>query len=319
MSNCFKKLSLCFLFFFCALLAIAQKPEKNYGQQILLVSENDSYTFKVIDRYYTNGLAIRFSKAIKETGSKKKILNAEIGQSIFTAYDTRKNHYSYSLDRPYTGFLYAKGGFSYLYKNQNIFRWSIITGVTGEAARAEQTQRFIHRFLGFKQPYGWEAQLKSDFGFNVQAAYSQHLLVPSGRKGFDAFIISDAMIGTTYTKFQGGVLLRLGALEPSYNSALWDGRVNTTSKDAAGKELFFYFEPSVIIQAYNATIQGGIFSKQEDRFTSDIVPFIYQHKFGGVFAKDRWTTQLGFTFRTKEAKTMFVNEVYGTVAIGYRF
>ena len=318
MASCFNKLSLCFLLFFCALLLSAQEAKRNFGQQFLLISENDSYTLKLIDRYYTNGLAIRFSKAIKDNAKKKKLLNAEVGQSIFTAYDTRRNRYSRSLDRPYTGFLYAKAGLSYLYKNENILRWNIIAGVTGEAARGEETQRFIHHFLGIKQPYGWEKQLKSDYGLNIQASYTQHLL-NSERKFFDAFVLSDAVIGTTYTKFQCGLLLRLGALEPSYKSAWWDGRVITTSQDATNKELFFYFEPSVIMQAYNATIQGGIFNEQEGRFTSDILPFIYQHKFGGVLAKDKWTTQLGFTFRTKEAETMFVNEVYGTIAIGYRF
>ena len=318
MPGFFKRLSICFLLFFCGLLITAQETKKNYGQQILLISDNDSYTFKIIDRYYTNGLAIRFSKAIKETAKKKKILNTEVGQAIFTAYDIRRSRYSRSLDRPYTGFLYVKGGLSYLYKNENILRWNIIAGVTGEAARGEEMQRFIHHFLGIKQPYGWEKQLKSDYGFNIQASYTQHLL-NAGKKFFDAFFLSDAIIGTTYTKFQCGMLLRLGALEPSYKSAWWDGRVSGTSQDAGNKELFFYFEPSVIAQAYNATIQGGIFNEQEGRFTSDILPFIYQHKFGGMFAKNKWTTQLGFTFRTKEAKTMFVNEVYGTIALGYRF
>ena len=318
MPGCLKRFSFCFLLCFCALLVSAQKEKRSYGHQILLISDNDSYTFKIIDRYYTNGLAIRFSKAVKETAQKKKIFNAELGQAIFTAYNIGRSRYSRSLDRPYTGFLYAKGGLSYLYKNENVLRWNIIAGVTGEAARGEEMQRFIHHFLGFKKPYGWEKQLKSDYGINFQASYTQHLLNP-GQKVFDAFVLSDAIIGTTYTKFQCGVLLRLGALEPSYKSAWWDGRVTRTSQDAGNKELFFYFEPSVIVQAYNATIQGGMFNEQEGRFTSDILPFIYQHKFGGVFAKDRWTTQLGFTFRTKEAETMFVNEVYGTIAIGYRF
>jgi hypothetical protein len=29
--------------------------------------------------------------------------------------------------------------------------------------------------------------------------------------------------------------------------------------------------------------------------------------------------QLGYTYRTKEAKTMIGKEVYGTIAVGYRF
>ena len=298
----------------------AQKPQKNFRQQILLITENDSYTLKIIDRYYTNGIALRFSKALTEAGKKKKIFNAELGQAIYTAYDTRKNYYYRSLDRPYTGFLYAKAGLSYLYKNENVFRWNIIAGVSGEAAKAQEMQRFVHHILGFKQAYGWEAQLRSDFGFNAQASYHQHLIRQTSKKSFDAFIVSDAMIGTTFAKFSAGAVFRLGALEHSYNSAWWDGRINSEENQSfKHHELFFYFEPSIIAQVYNATIQGGLFADQEGRFTSSIQPFIYQHKFGFMYARQRWTAQLGYTYRTKEARTMIGKEVYGTIAVGYRF
>ncbi len=318
MDNCFKKISIYLLFFFQALLLNAQK---DYQHQILLITENDSYTFKIIDRYYTNGLALRFSKSLAVNDKKKKIVNAEIGQAIYTAYDVRKIFYSRSLDRPYTAFLYAKGGLSYLFKNENVFRWNIIAGVTGTTAKGEETQRIIHDLLGFRSAYGWEVQLRSEFGINAEASYWQHLIKPSVKKSFDVFLISNAMIGTSFTKFSAGALFRLGALEPSYNSALWDGRIAKPeeSNEALHHELFFYFEPSVVAQAYNATIQGGHFADQEGRFTTDLQPFLYQHKFGIVYARRRWTSQLGYTYRTKEAKTMIGKEVYGTIAIGYRF
>ena len=321
MTRCFSKIF--FTLFICAssLALHAQPQKKKYSQQLLLVSENDSYTLKIIDRYYTNGIALRFSKALKEISKKKKILNAEIGQSIYTAYDTRKNHYERSLDRPYTGFLYGKAGLSYLYKNENILRWNVIAGVTGEAAKGQEVQRFIHRFLGIKQAYGWQAQLRSDVAFNVQASYTQHLIKPANKKSFDAFIVTDAVVGTSFTKFSAGALFRLGALESSYNSAWWDGRITSSNEEQNLKhhELFFYFEPSVVAQAYNATLQGGLFADQDGRFTSEIEPFIYQHKFGLMYARKKWTAQLGYTYRTREAKTMFGKEVYGTIAIGYRF
>ena len=66
-------------------------------------------------------------------------------------------------------------------------------------------------------------------------------------------------------------------------------------------------------------MQEGFFTDQDGRFTSEIQPFIYQHKFGGMYARNKWTAQLGYTYRTKEAKTMKGKEVYGTIAIGYRF
>lgn len=319
MTNCFKRLSLCFLFSVYSFTLFAQKQKSNYRQQILLVTENDSYTFKIIDRYYTSGIAVRFSKALKETEKKKKIINAEIGQAIYTAYDTRKNYYDQSLDRPYTGFLYAKGGLSYLYINENVFRWNIVAGVSGEAAKGREMQRFIHQILGFKPAYGWEAQLRSDFGFNVQASYHHQLIKKEGQKFFDAFFVSDAMVGTTFTKASAGLLFRIGALEPSYKSAWWDAVINTGEQDFQDHELFFYFEPTITAQAHNATIEGGVFSDQEGRFTSTIQPVIYQHKFGVMYARKRWTAQLGYTYRTKEATTMIGKEVYGTIAVGYRF
>lgn len=321
MSNCVPKILLCLLLSSYGLALHAQTQEKNYQSQFLLITENDSYTLKIIDRYYSNGIGLRFSKAITESDKKKKIFNAEIGQSIYTAYDTRKNYYSRSLDRPYTGFLYAKAGLSYLYKNENVFRWNIIAGVTGEAAKAQEMQRFIHRMLGFKPVYGWQAQLRTDVGFNLQASYIQHLLKPGIKKTFDASIVTDATVGTTFTRVSAGTLFRLGAFESSYNSAWWDGRITFASEkqQLQHHELFFYFEPSVMAQAYNATLQGGLFANQEGRFTAEIQPVIYQHKFGVMYARKKWTAQLGYTYRTREAKTMMGKEVYGTIAIGYRF
>lgn len=320
MTSCIKKTSFFILFFFFTIVLLAQKQGKTYRHQLLLISENDSYTFKIIDRYYTNGIVLRFSNAVTENNKKKKILNAEIGQAIYTAYDVRKNHYSENLDRPYTGFLYLKGGLSYLYKNETVFRWNIIAGLTGEAAKGQETQRIIHDFLGFRSAYGWEVQLRSDPVLNAEANFYHHLTAPAKQKTFDAFLVSKANLGTSFTNFSAGALIRLGLLEPSYNSALWDGRI--TKLEATSyrhHELFFYFEPSLMAQVYNATIQGGLFANQEGRYISEIQPFLYQHKFGVVYARKRWTTQLGYTYRTKEAKTMIGKEVYGTIAIGYRF
>lgn len=311
-----------FLLILCvfSINSFAQKENKANSQQLLLVSENDSYTLKIIDRYYTNGIALRYSKALS-TSDKKKLFNVEIGQNIYTAYDVRKTYYADNLDRPYTGFLFLKGGLSYLYKNENVLRWNGLIGVTGGAAQGEEVQKIIHNVLGFKPAYGWEAQLKSEFSINAEGSYYQHLTKPKEKKSFDAYIVSNAIIGTTFTKFSAGTLFRLGAIEPSYNSAWWDGRIGNSSKDAPGRhhEFFFYFEPSLIAQVFNATVEEGLFTDQEGRFTSEIQPFIYQHKFGGMYARNKWSAQLGYTYRTKEARTMKGKEVYGTISIGYRF
>jgi hypothetical protein len=71
-------------------------------------------------------------------------------------------------------------------------------------------------------------------------------------------------------------------------------------------------------QGYNATIQGGVFTK-DNPYTTSIEPLVYSHKFGGMYAQGRCTVQLGYTFTTKNAKTMRTNSTYGTIHFGYRF
>ncbi len=253
-----------------------------------------------------------------EKGTTKRIFHTELGQAIYTPYSIKKNYLSY-LDRPFTGFLYAKGGLSYFFRNENVFRWNVLAGVVGEAAKGEEVQRLIHNTLGFLLPQGWQTQLKSELGINLQASYSQHFSnhTDNKKKAFDAFAVTNATAGTTFTRISQGVLFRVGAIEPSYKSVLWDGGI-TNSPSSIKYELFFYFEPSVEWQLYNATIQGGVFTK-DDPFTTNIQPLVYRHRFGGMYSKGRTCFSLGYTFTTKEAKTMIVNSTYGTMAFGLKF
>src|SRR5688572_1400319 len=110
---------ICFLrkevpFFLLPLLCLVyksfgQQNFKYYRNQITAISENDNYTFKYKDRYYSNGMAIRFSRAIELASSAKpkKILKVEAGQMIFIPY-LQNTYFRTTMDRPFTGFLFAK-------------------------------------------------------------------------------------------------------------------------------------------------------------------------------------------------------------------
>ena len=297
--------------------ADAQKAPKSYHHQISLFSENDSYALDKIDRYYTNGIAIRFATSLKSKGTTKRVLGAEVGQSIYTPYSIKKNYLSY-LDRPYTGFLYAKGGLTYLHAGENILSWNILAGVIGKAAKGQEVQEAIHKTFRFLRPRGWETQLKSELGINLQGSYHYHLL--NGRnnkaKRFDAFAVTNATVGTTFNCISEGILLRFGRINPSYESSWWDG-VLSPERTASKQELFLYFQPTIEYQLFNATMQGGVFTK-DNPYTTSIRPFVYRHMFGGMFSRGRSQIQLGYTFTTKEAKTMVVNSTYGTIAFGLR-
>jgi hypothetical protein len=57
-------------------------------------------------------------------------------------------------------------------------------------------------------------------------------------------------------------------------------------------ELFFYWHPQMIVQGYNATVQGGLFSKGSGAVLKDIEPWMFQQNWGICYAEGRWTTQL---------------------------
>ncbi len=105
------------------------------------------------------------------------------------------------------------------------------------------------------------------------------------------------------------------------NSAWWEANLSTEADKARKqkREFFFYFEPLITYQVFNATLQGGLFTNQTGRYTTKSQPLVYSHRFGVVCAQSRWMLQAGYTYKTREAVTMQANENYGTLALAYRF
>jgi lipid A 3-O-deacylase len=302
----------------------AQETSPAYRNSLTVTSENDNYTLQLHDRYYTNGLMVRYSRAVNPRSyrrAEKKVWNAELGHMIFTPYNIGRA-YRTTFDRPYTGLLFARGGLTTVLPKENVFRWEAMAGVIGKAARGEEVQEIYHRKLNLIEPQGWETGLRSDWALNVQAAWYQHLTRRSTTpKSFDGFFNAQAQVGTTFTRFSGGFLFRAGALQSAGRSAWWDTHLGTTATKGTQRnyELFFYFEPSITYQLYNATVQGGLFTQEENPFTTDIQPVYYRHNFGVMFTHKHLTGQLGFTYKTREARSMITHENYGTIAVGYRF
>jgi hypothetical protein len=299
----------------------AQKSRKHYQSQLTIISENDNYTFKYKDRYYANGLIIRFAKMLgkgRSTGI-QKVLSTEVGQMIFIPY-LQNRTFQATMDRPFTGFLYAKGGLSYFSSKNNLLRWNVLAGVIGNAALGKEVQRWHHRNFNLPYPYGWETQLKSEFGLNLQATYYKHLLKPLGNNVFNIHAKAEVQAGTLFTQLSSGLVMKLGAFENAGQTAFWEagfgGKSGTTKRN---HELFVYFEPVLTYQFYNATVQGGLFTHKEDVYTTSIQPYYYSHKCGAMYAQGACTFQLGFTFKTKEARTMKTNENFGTIGFGLRF
>ena len=81
--------------------------KKAFSRAIRICSENDNYLWSSEDRYFTNGLELRYSylspSSYRNSGfhqAQKSIISFAIGQEIYTPDNTKYSAIQY-FDRPY--------------------------------------------------------------------------------------------------------------------------------------------------------------------------------------------------------------------------
>lgn len=297
-----------------ALLCQAQQ-----SHQFTLVNENDNYLLTYTDRYYTNGIMLRYTAtASKPVKAVKKITAIELGQQIFTPYSVSPE-YRKEMDRPFTGLLYARALRTYATSKGRLLQCGFTAGVVGEKAFGREVQRWHHRTWNLKYPFGWQKQLKTGVGVNLEGRVVQPLLqLGSARFGLRLNGSGQATIGTLFAHAVAGIHLRVGASGGNGTSVACDTRVGPL-EEGPHTEWFLFAEPQLTRQWHNATLQGTWHQQAGHYFTTTPQPLVYQQRVGVVFAPRRWTTTIAYTHRSKEATTMRTGEHWGTVAVGYRW
>lgn len=190
--------------------------------EVALLVENDhpAFSFWGSDRGYTNGMAIYFASAQASPsrilasvarrlswhecseGSLTSSWGLGLGQQMFTPEDLDATSVI-SRDRPYAGWLHAS-----LFLNARSRRglqvFLVQAGVVGPASGAAETQRIVHGLFGFKDPRGWDNQLRNEPG--VMVLYQQRARwIEMGPPGYRSFDVSPAV-----TLAAGNVMTYLG-------------------------------------------------------------------------------------------------------------
>ncbi|OLY90951.1 hypothetical protein SAMN05444008_11315 [Cnuella takakiae] len=295
-------------------LCFAQQGSRH---QFVLTNENDNYTLTYTDRYYSNGIFLRYTQAGGFREAQKGSITIEAGQKIFTPY-TFNTEYRKTLDRPFTGLLYLRALRTQM-KGSRLMQWGMTAGVVGEKAFGKEVQRWHHRTWGLKYPYGWQKQLKTGVGANLEGSMVQPV-VHLGSKAFGMRLNSFAQAAAGSLQVQGcsGLQLCVGKTNKVGTSALHDSRVGAASNKAL-REWFLFYEPQAIAQWYNATLQGTMGQRCKQYFTTRPERMVYQQRLGMVYAPKCWTVLLAYAHKSKEATTMLAKENWGTVSVGYRW
>jgi lipid A 3-O-deacylase len=161
-------------------------------------------------------------------------------------------------DRPYASYIYAT-----LYRTAtNEARYRRLTsgldiGFIGPAAGAKGFQTKVHELIDAPTPRGWDYQIHNDLVLGYEAIIEQQL----GHVGQAVELIGQgqASVGTLNTFAGGGLLLRVGKMNPYFRNLGVASRANRGRLQQF--QLYATGQVEGRIVGYNATMQGGLFNR----------------------------------------------------------
>lgn len=307
-----------------------QKERMHFNQQLTFNSDNNFLLFNGDDGYYTSGLFLRYDRLRNTPSPKavKQIFSYELAQQMYTAHSRKilpnaTQQFPGGLDeidRPIAGYLYMKASLNTVFRNNNLLVLGVSAGSIGSNSFGRETYAFWHSLIGVKEHWNWvwDYQVEDALGANVHGTFAVPLLSKTER--FQVTSVTEATVGTSFTDFTQAVLLQYGKVLSVAGSSYWHTKLAASENAASNyRELFVYYKPALSYQLYNATIEGGRFNNEQRGIVSVPEPLVLAHEFGLRFSTPRYCLAYQLVFQSKEAKSQFRNQAYGSLTMAFRF
>ncbi|MFT6601275.1 MAG: hypothetical protein ACJAZZ_000393 [Dokdonia donghaensis] len=266
-----------------------------YTQEFSIQHDND-FLF-AIDRYYTAGSFLRYSRKLEQDFIFKNTLEAPlqydiiIGQETYTPRELFVENFD-SLERPYAGYLFARFNLTKAQGN-SLYAVGFEIGLAGEQSGARTLQLNYHNLIGAFMPV-WSGQIANSTHINFYGSYVKDYVISNSNLFKNAALQSSVAIGSRRMYARQEALLYIGdRAQVSASSAY--GRVGNTTE--------FYGVGGVGVEyvVLNALIEGNPLGDSSP-FTLPAVPVVFSFKAGGVYRSHRNTYRMIYKFRTKETK-----------------
>lgn len=279
----------------------------------------DNDFFAKSDYYYTQG----YSFEVVTPGLSKNPLNKLLLQKgRSTHYGLAFEHYGFTPtsissdailynDRPFAGAIMLKS-FRISVDTASKTRLVAIlsTGMIGPAAFAGKMQQKIHSWTGDRDPKGWQYQIKNDVVLNYEIQFQKQVF--NFKNAVALNTETQVQIGTLNNKAQAGFTLRLG----KFDFPIKDAPVQL----ARNFQFYIYNQPLIGFNAYDATLQGGLFSSHNPYTlkASQMNRVTFQDNFGLVIQCWRIYLEYYQSFLTKEFQTGMEHR-WGGIKVGFLF
>ncbi len=249
--------------------------------------ENDIFTNT--DRYYTNGIRFDLIDPALNRSFLTKLM-IPLNKPVRNYYGISFIHRMYTPwdphqdtivpgDRPFSAYMYF--GFNKM-SNAIGKRYRQLSamniGLIGSAAQGKVIQETVH----FEDTDGWKYQIRNDiildYYFRSEAGLVKGRSVEIG-------VWADAHAGTLLDNISVGPYLLAGIYDPRYLDQIAQGKwgISNPASDKLQCFLFYRFRGTLV--AYDATLQGGVFTRSDYTLGPDQINHLtYEHNVGLVAA-----------------------------------
>ena len=292
----------------CLLICVfysAHGQQDYFHQEFAIANENDVYTLKNSDRYYSNGILLHF-RFLPDSSSwlgkrrrlnNKRIVDIELSQKFYTPMNLTLTDIE-DFDRPYAGWLYAGLTLSDFYGSNQRLEYGLELGTTGRPSGAEAFQTWYHATVGFPRPRGWGFQIASELALNLKAKYQRQWNLFPGK--LDLVTTTSAMLGSAFTNVVQSADLRWGRLQPLNQS----GFANAMIGDRIGEfRNHFYLFTGYGYQwtVHDITIQGSLW-RDNSVHTEEVFSNVRHFRVGWAASSANTTFRMTYHWLSEEVK-----------------
>ena len=270
------------------------------------------------DYYFSNGLELAYyAPAFKKSPIRYLLLNHKKADNTWHGLTFTHHFFTprelfrteiIQADRPFASyFLVGQRKISTVSSQQIKITSEIQTGIFGKYSGGRSIQNGIHELLPASEPVaGWHNQLRSEIALNYLVKIEKGLVQSSL---FNAVPYAEVRLGSPYTDLSGGFRIILGR----QNSLFVDPGVRKIQMS----DLYFFADISGKFVAYNATLQGGLFSN--DPHTLSLINRLTAQFTSGIVWRINWFAfEYGQTFLSKEFDSGLSHK-WGYISLKFAF
>ena len=314
------QIGICFL---CPMLFFGQKIDHTVSFRTI---ESDSYFrfnydndyFAATDENYTQGYNLELvlpslsKNPINALFLKTENTSTVYGLAIEHIGFTPNNYASDEIqfgDRPFAAAIMLKSfKISTDTNKKSRITSSLSLGLMGPGAFGEEMQVGIHKVTGNKIQMGWQHQIRNDVVVNYGIDYEKQLLEYGDLMTLQAQF--NVQFGTLFSNVSTGLNGTIGLINSAYSES-----------DSPKKfQVYVYSQAFATVVGYDATLQGGLFSK-ESPYTiasGDVERLKAQFNYGLIVKTKTLYFEYSRSAITKEFETG-QSAKWGGIRIGFIF